>query len=78
MASPWKKLNNTPPFSVDTMLLLTDGSVMCHELETANWHKLVPDAKGSYVNGTPRRHKTVPWMRRSTMPPLSSKTAAYS
>jgi hypothetical protein len=37
MASPWKKLNNTPPFSVDTMLLLTDGSIMCHELETANW-----------------------------------------
>jgi hypothetical protein len=36
MASPWKKLNNTPPFSVDTMLLLTDGSIMCHELETAN------------------------------------------
>lgn len=52
MASPWKKLNNTPPFSVDTMLLLTDGSVMCHEYETVNWHKLVPDAKGDYVNGT--------------------------
>jgi Kelch motif len=52
MASPWKKLNNTPPFSVDTMLLLTDGSVMCHEYETPNWHKLVPDAKGDYVNGS--------------------------
>ena len=52
MASPWKKLNNTPPFSVDTMLLLTDGSIMCHEYETCNWHKLVPDAKGNYVNGT--------------------------
>jgi hypothetical protein len=52
MASPWKKLNNTPTFSVDTMLLLTDGSVMCHEYETANWHKLVPDAKGDYVNGS--------------------------
>lgn len=49
MASPWKKLNNTPPFSVDTMLLLTDGCVMCHELETPNWHKLAPDAKGDYV-----------------------------
>jgi hypothetical protein len=52
MAGPWKKLNNTPPFSVDTMLLLTDGSVMCHELETPNWHKLVPDSRGDYVNGT--------------------------
>jgi len=52
MASPWKQLNNTPSFSVDTMLLLTDGSVMCHEYETPNWHKLVPDAKGDYVKGT--------------------------
>lgn len=52
MAGPWTKLNNTPSFSVDTMLLLTDGSVMCHEYETANWHKLVPDAKGDYVKGT--------------------------
>lgn len=45
MASPWKKLNNTPSFSADTMLLLTDGTVMCHELETANWHRLVPDSR---------------------------------
>jgi len=52
MANPWKKLNNTPPFSVDTMLLLTDGSIMCHEYETPNWHKLVPDANGSYVKGS--------------------------
>src|SRR5580704_15981461 len=51
MASPWKQLNNTPSFNVDTMLLLTDGSVMCHEYETPNWHKLVPDAKGDYVKG---------------------------
>ena len=52
MSTPWEKLSNTPPFSVDTMLLLTDASIMCHEYETPNWHKLVPDAKGSYVNGT--------------------------
>lgn len=51
MASPWKKLNNTPPFKVDTMLLLTDGAIMCHEYGTPNWHKLVPDAKGDYVKG---------------------------
>ena len=28
MASPWKKITNTPPFSVDTMPLLTDGSAL--------------------------------------------------
>jgi hypothetical protein len=34
MADPWRKLNNTAPFGVDTMLLLTDGSIFplscCH------------------------------------------------
>jgi hypothetical protein len=52
MSGPWKSLTNTPSFSVDTMLLLTDGTVMCHEYETTNWHKLVPDAHGDYVHGT--------------------------
>jgi len=60
MASPWKQLNNPPPFSVDTMLLLTDGSVMCHEYETSNWHRLVPDAKGNYVNATWRAVTPLP------------------
>lgn len=52
MASPWKKLKNTPSFNIDTMLLLTDGSVMCHEYQSPNWHKLVADAKGDYIKGT--------------------------
>ncbi|HKD32315.1 MAG TPA: kelch repeat-containing protein [Gaiellaceae bacterium] len=34
------------------MLLLTDGTVMCQELATANWWKLSPDSSGSYVNGS--------------------------
>jgi hypothetical protein len=34
------------------MLLLTDGSVMCHEYETSNWHRLVPDKNSDYANGT--------------------------
>jgi len=52
MAGKWKKLKNTPAFSVDTTLLLTDGSVMCHEYESSNWHKLVPDARGHYHSAT--------------------------
>ena len=52
MPGSWKSLTNTPSFSVDTMLLLTDGTVMCHEYETPNWHKLVPDAHGDYLKGT--------------------------
>jgi hypothetical protein len=42
MPSPWKSPKNIPSFSVDTMLLLTDGSVLCHEYESPNWHRLVP------------------------------------
>ena len=52
MAGNWTVLNNQPTFKVDTMLLLTDGTVLCHELETPNWHRLKPDANGSYLNGT--------------------------
>lgn len=52
MPSHWKPVNNPQSLSIDTMLLLTDASVMCHEYETPNWHRLVPDAKGSYRTGT--------------------------
>jgi FtsP/CotA-like multicopper oxidase with cupredoxin domain len=48
----WKSLTALPPFSVDTMLLLTDGGVMCHAFGTSNWYKLVPDDFGGYVNGS--------------------------
>ena len=51
MAS-WTALGNQPGFSVDTMLLLTDGSVMAHELLTNRWHRFAPDDSGSYVNGS--------------------------
>lgn len=52
MAGTWQGLKNQPGFDADTMLLLTDGTVMCHEYNSANWHKLTPDSSGSYVNGT--------------------------
>jgi hypothetical protein len=51
MAS-WQPLNTQPSFSADTMLLLTDGTVMVHELNTANWHRLTLDSSGSYINGS--------------------------
>lgn len=52
MPGSWQPLNNQPPFNVDAMLLLTDGSVMCHEYRTPNWQKLVPDKNSDYANGT--------------------------
>ena len=51
MAS-WNPLNNQPTFNAETMLLLTDGTVMCHESGSSNWHRLTPDSTGNYQNGT--------------------------
>src|SRR5215471_3882578 len=58
MAGTWTPLRTQPNFNASTMLLLTDGTVMCHELDTKHWHKLTPDGSGStsperaYINGS--------------------------
>jgi hypothetical protein len=44
MVGNCKPLQNQPNFSADTMLLLTDGTVMCHEVltdgtGTNRWHR---------------------------------------
>jgi Kelch motif len=52
MAGTWQPLVNTPPFSASTMLLQTDGSVMCHVYFSRDWWKLTPDASGSYIKGS--------------------------
>jgi hypothetical protein len=57
MPGKWTTLKHQPGFNASTMLLLTDGGVLCHDEGTAgvgtpNWSKLAPDPKGSYVNGT--------------------------
>jgi hypothetical protein len=53
-AGTWTPLTNSnPEFYTDTMLLLTDGSVMVLSgNDYRSWTKLTPDATGSYVNGT--------------------------
>jgi Kelch motif len=52
MPFSWDVLTNPPGFGTSTMLLLTDGRVICQEDGTANWSALTPDAQGSYKNGT--------------------------
>lgn len=64
MAGTWQPLLNQPGFRADTMLLLTDGTVMCHELNTNMWHRFTPDGTGNYVNGT--------W---SSLKPMSNNSA---
>jgi Kelch motif len=45
-------LINQPPAFLNSCLLLTDGSVMCQGFFSNTWHRLTPDAFGSYLNGT--------------------------
>lgn len=52
MAGTWAKMAKQPEASVDTMLLLTNGTVVAHESDSPNWHRLTPDAKGNYSQGT--------------------------
>ncbi len=68
MAGTWNTLTNAPTFSAGTMLLLTDGSVLCHDepnsggvTATRHWWRLVPDAQGSYRNGTWHRVADSAW-----------------
>jgi hypothetical protein len=63
-ASPWKPLENAPPFDPGTMLLASDGTVLVHAEPpsggTSDWYKLTPNAQGSYVDGT--------WSKIASMP----------
>jgi Kelch motif len=52
MSVSWDVLSNPPGFAASTMLLLTDGRVICQEDNTPNWFALTPDAQGSYTGGT--------------------------
>jgi hypothetical protein len=60
MASSWSTLSNLPSltngFNPDTMLLLTDGSVLVHNSQGANggkeWFRLTPDDQGHYDTGS--------------------------
>jgi hypothetical protein len=55
-AGTWTSLAHTAPAGVNTMLLLSDGTVMAASSTggngSANWYRLTPDIHGSYVNGT--------------------------
>ncbi len=61
----WSTVNNVPA-SIDTMLLLTDGSVMAHVLASSSWYRLIPDTSGSYASGTWKQ--TASMLSDSNMP----------
>jgi hypothetical protein len=49
--TPYTGGNTFPGTAPDTALLMTDGSVIMHDICTANWFRLLPDNTGSYTNG---------------------------
>jgi len=52
MAGKWSPLTNQPTFNASTMLLLTDGTVLCQDGDANDWWKLTPNQTGDYLNGT--------------------------
>ncbi len=53
MANTWTSLSNLPAgFNPDTMLLLTDGSVLVHNVKGKEWFRLTPDSQGKYESGS--------------------------
>ena len=52
MSGTWQPLSNQPTFGASTMLLLTDGTVMCQDGGSVNWWRLRPNVTGDYVHGT--------------------------
>src|SRR5215472_17529689 len=58
MPGTWKPLTNQPPalpsgatFNAESMILLTDGSVLVHHAYGAEWMRLEPGAGGRYTAG---------------------------
>ena len=55
MANSWTSLGSLPSisggFSFDTMLLLSDGSVLVHNAYGKEWFRLTPDSGGNYATG---------------------------
>jgi len=44
----WKSLTGVPSFTPDTMLLMTDATVLVHDSGGQNWYRLTPDGNGRY------------------------------
>ncbi len=53
MANKWDSINNLPAgIRPETMLLLTDASVLVHNAYGKDWYRLTPDTHGSYLSGS--------------------------
>ncbi len=48
----WTPLKNKAPFQTTQPHPLSDGTIMIQAVQSQNWMRLTPDARGSYINGT--------------------------
>src|SRR6266436_3379771 len=70
-SAQWTPLANAFPSGfAEACLLLTDGTVMCHEYNTNRWHRLKPDINGNYQSGS----WDVPGFTISDMPNANDPT----
>ncbi|PYJ60792.1 MAG: hypothetical protein DME24_08330 [Verrucomicrobia bacterium] len=51
-AGTWRNVVTNAPGSVQLMILLSDGTVMCSDGGNGAWYKLTPDSTGNYTNGS--------------------------
>src|SRR5437773_1968747 len=51
-AGTWRNVVTNAPGSVQLMILLPDGTVMCSDGGNGAWYKLTPDSTGNYTNGS--------------------------
>src|SRR5262249_4684040 len=47
----WSSISDPFPGHPINCHLLTDGTVLCQEYQSGQWHRLFPDINGSYANG---------------------------
>jgi hypothetical protein len=51
-AGTWTNVVMNAPGSIQLMILLSDGTVMCSDGGNGAWFKLTPDPAGNYINGS--------------------------
>jgi hypothetical protein len=68
----WSTVNNIPA-SIDTMLLLTDDSVMAHVLASPKWYRLIPEIYLQLIINIARL--LLPSLGRPTLPRLMGRRA---
>ena len=63
-AGTWTNVVASAPGSIQLMLLLSDGTVMCSDGGNGAWFKLTPDSNGSYINGSWTNLSSMSYTRR--------------